>query len=249
MTLVIAHRGSGPTGPEPENTIAAFRAAARLGADGVELDIRRSADHHLVVHHDAVLSTGGLVCETPARELPTAIPSLGEALDACTGLRVNLEVKNSGGEADFDPAQWVAVQTGRLLLERGAKSWDSREGVVVSSFALEALRAVKATAPAVETAWIVGPEMAAVDLVATALGEGLQGVHPFFWLVGADLVRRAHLSGLAVRPWTVNTAEKVGELDRLGVDAVITNEVVAARRALGRTRLANRGGGREQSGT
>src|SRR5260370_35199414 len=49
--LVIAHRGA--SGLAPENTMAAFKLALALGADGVEMDIQLSADGHPVVIHDA----------------------------------------------------------------------------------------------------------------------------------------------------------------------------------------------------
>jgi glycerophosphoryl diester phosphodiesterase len=46
----IAHRGG--AGLEPENTLAAFSRAVRLGCDGAELDVQLSADGVAVVHHD-----------------------------------------------------------------------------------------------------------------------------------------------------------------------------------------------------
>src|SRR2546430_16980948 len=49
--LVIAHRGA--SAAAPENTLAAFRLAADLGADGIELDVRGTADGQLVVLHEA----------------------------------------------------------------------------------------------------------------------------------------------------------------------------------------------------
>lgn len=60
MTRIIAHRGASRVAPE--NTLAAFRAAARLGADGVELDVHASRDGALVVIHDHDVSrtTGGV---------------------------------------------------------------------------------------------------------------------------------------------------------------------------------------------
>jgi glycerophosphoryl diester phosphodiesterase len=51
---VIAHRGA--SGLAPENTLAAFRLAARLGADGVELDVHLSADGVPIVIHDKRLN-------------------------------------------------------------------------------------------------------------------------------------------------------------------------------------------------
>lgn len=48
--LVIAHRGA--SDEEPEHTLAAYRRAFEHGADGVECDVRLTADHHLVCVHD-----------------------------------------------------------------------------------------------------------------------------------------------------------------------------------------------------
>src|SRR5690349_18442492 len=50
IPLVIAHRGA--SGLAPENTMAAFRLAVALGADGFELDVQLSADGQPVVIHD-----------------------------------------------------------------------------------------------------------------------------------------------------------------------------------------------------
>ena len=49
-TLIWAHRGASMQ--FPENTLAAFKRAAELGADGIELDVSLSADGRVVVMHD-----------------------------------------------------------------------------------------------------------------------------------------------------------------------------------------------------
>src|SRR3989442_171546 len=80
-----------------ENTLEAFTAARSLGADGVELDIHRSADGALVVHHDAAAPGLGVLAEHSLAEIRAVIPSvptLDEALDTCAGMFVNVEVKN-----------------------------------------------------------------------------------------------------------------------------------------------------------
>ena len=52
--LVIAHRGA--SGLAPENTLAAFRLAAALGAEGVEMDVQLTADGQAVVIHDSYVN-------------------------------------------------------------------------------------------------------------------------------------------------------------------------------------------------
>src|SRR5207244_11192765 len=59
MALVIGHRGAPALAQE--NTIAGFLAAARLGADGVELDVRRTADRS-EEHTSELQSPDHLVC-------------------------------------------------------------------------------------------------------------------------------------------------------------------------------------------
>ncbi|MBV9880437.1 MAG: glycerophosphodiester phosphodiesterase [Gemmatirosa sp.] len=65
--LVVGHRGN--SAHAPENTLASFRQAVALGADALELDVRLTADGHVVVHHDATLDRTtdgtGAVAATP----------------------------------------------------------------------------------------------------------------------------------------------------------------------------------------
>jgi glycerophosphoryl diester phosphodiesterase len=69
--LVIAHRGA--SGLAPENTMAAFRLAIALGADGFEFDVQLSADGQAVVIHDARVNRTtdrtGMVAALTAEEL------------------------------------------------------------------------------------------------------------------------------------------------------------------------------------
>src|SRR4029078_7765283 len=93
QTAIIAHRGA--SADYPENTVEAFRAAGPLGANWVELDVRRTADGAPAVHHDAQLRAGRAIVGAAAADLPESVPSLAQALDACRPLGVNVEIKNS----------------------------------------------------------------------------------------------------------------------------------------------------------
>ena len=111
---VIAHRGASRA--ERENTLEAFRRAGLMGADAVELDVRRTADGAMAIHHDASLSDGRLICELQAADLPAHIPLLSAALDACEGMWVNIEIKNHPADADFDASDSLAAKVASLKI-------------------------------------------------------------------------------------------------------------------------------------
>ncbi len=153
---VQAHRGS----PDPasgigENTLAAFDRARRLGAAGVELDVRRTADGALAVHHDPVVPGAGALHELGADSLPASVPLLEEALEACRGLVVNVEVKNLPGEAGFDPEERVAAAVARLVA-----ALEPDRPVVVSSFWPRSLEVVREIDGGIVTGLLLTPRTA-----------------------------------------------------------------------------------------
>src|SRR5690606_37488045 len=101
--LVLGHRGSPLRAPE--NSLRSFALALEAGADGVELDVQRSADGVPVVIHDPTLErTGhgeGPVAARTWEELSRLtgggepIRSLRQAADwaAATGAWLNVEIK------------------------------------------------------------------------------------------------------------------------------------------------------------
>lgn len=52
---IIAHRGFWNTDGSAENSLTAIKEAVRIGADGVEFDLRVTADDSIVVVHDAIV--------------------------------------------------------------------------------------------------------------------------------------------------------------------------------------------------
>src|SRR3954452_3796790 len=92
--------GSGPL----FNTLPSFPWCRDQGADGVELDVRRTADDHIVVVHDVEVDARA-IADTRRRDLPAAIPDLVDVLDVCTGLTVVVELKNFPEDAAWDPSQ------------------------------------------------------------------------------------------------------------------------------------------------
>jgi glycerophosphoryl diester phosphodiesterase len=222
---VIAHRGASAAHP-PGNTLAAFHAAGSLGATWVELDVRRTADDALAVHHDAQLPDGRSIVDLAAAALPDWVPLLGAALDACAGLGVNIEIKNSPGEADHDPGARAAEAVLALLAERSAG--DPSGPYLVSSFDLATIDRVRALDPAIPTAYLVTEPT--IDALDRAAGGGHGAIHPWYGLVTAASVEASRARGLAVNVWTVDDPDQIGSLAALGVDGVVTNvpDVAAA---------------------
>ncbi len=221
MTSVWAHRGC--TEPAAENTVEAFLEAARLGADGVELDVRRSADAALVVHHDAAIPGVGPVCDTVVRDLPGQVPLLTAALAACEGLVVNIEIKNSPDEPGYDPDEEVARMVAELVADG-----DLFDRVIVSSFQTATLDAVRGADPRVPVGWLLGLAADVPDALECAAAAGYQALHPFVTQVGQALADRAEQLGLALNVWTVNADDDLRAVKALGVDAVITDRTAAA---------------------
>lgn len=226
MPLVYGHRGA--SAAAPENTLAAFELARAQGADGVELDVRRSADGHTAVHHDAALPDGRVVAETRRADLPDTVPTLEQALDACQGMVVNIELKNLPIDVDFDPGCTVADDVVAVLRARGG-----RDRVLISSFHVPTVDRIKAIAPELETGILTFVDPSAADGIRLAVERGHDAVHPHTGVVDAELVRAAHDAGLAVNVWTVDDPARIRELAELGVDGIVTNVPDAARAALG----------------
>ncbi len=239
--LVFAHRGAKCVAPE--NTLPAFQAAIRLGADGVELDVQYSSDGKLVIVHDLSLEkttngTGRVTAHTldELRQLDagshfspefagTPIPTLDEVLDLAKGrLLVNIELKSldiTGARLGADVV--AAVRAHKMADE-----------VVISSFNPFALRASKRAGPEIEHALLLAPDTSGWTRWGLTLRYSVaDGVHPETPMVDAAYVNWARRRKMPVRVWTVNEEAKMRELAALGVDALITDTPDVALAVLG----------------
>lgn len=220
--LVIAHRGA--SGIEVENTLAAFRAARPLGADAVELDIHETADGAFLVHHGNMVG-GRHISHCPLHEireqlLPNGEPApvLEEALAAILpGMMACVETKMLSPEndqrflavLDRSPApQRVAIHAfdHRIIHRLGEARPHLRRGVISASYPVNPVRCM-------------------ADADAQVLWEEW----PF---IDEPLVAAVHGAGMALYAWTVNDAERMEHLLRLGVDGLCTDHPNVARRAI-----------------
>ncbi|HWF14810.1 MAG TPA: glycerophosphodiester phosphodiesterase [Acidimicrobiales bacterium] len=221
MTSVFAHRGCSEG--RTENTLEAFAEARRRGADGVELDVRLTADGALAVHHDAELPGLGPIATLGVADLPAYVPLLADALAASDGMVVNVEIKNAPQDPGWDEGEAVAACTAAAIDEAG---WTDR--VIVSSFQPATLRAVQVADGRLALGVLWGWAVELGPALVEARQAGFRAVHPFVTTVTPELVDQAHAAGLAVNVWTVNAPHDLEAMVTLGVDAVITDRIAAA---------------------
>jgi glycerophosphoryl diester phosphodiesterase len=215
---VIAHRGASKA--EKENTLAAFRRAGEMGSHAVELDVRRTADGRMAIHHDAALADGRLIFQTHSSELPADLPNLDEALDACAGMWVNIEIKNYPQDPDFDETDMLAATVARYLEKRGD---DHRW--LISCFHRGTVDAMRTLRPEVRTAWLtMGVRPEEYEKTARSLANsGHTALHPYFGHVTKECIDVFHSHGVQVNSWTVDDPAKMAELVQWGIDGLCTN--------------------------
>jgi glycerophosphoryl diester phosphodiesterase len=210
---VIAHRGA--SGHALENSLAAFRLAAELGADGIELDVHASRDGELFVHHDALLPGEGPIAALPAERVGAhrlangePVPTLAQSLATIGSRDVWVEVK--GLDPAFDVVLLDVLERGpaperyavhgfdhRIVARLGRLRPGLRRGVLLSSYLLDPIEPLRATGAG--TLWQEH------NLVDQALVDAL------------------HAAGYRLVAWTVNELADLQRLVRLGVDGLCGN--------------------------
>jgi glycerophosphoryl diester phosphodiesterase len=220
MTWVIAHRGAwgrAAPGAPAENTLEAFEAAIALGADMIELDVRRTRDGQLIVYHDArvkTVPTSSMRYDAlKIKGTRTQPPLLDEVL-ALTKDRIalNLEVKESGYVAET-----VA------LVRRHAV-----ESCVLTSFLDEVVLEAKTLAPELHTGLVIatGLRRALSTRVPAAKADTL-ALHRR--LADAAGLAKAAAAGVPCVIWTVNGPRALDRyLGHPAVEGVITDRPALA---------------------
>jgi glycerophosphoryl diester phosphodiesterase len=216
-TQIAGHRGASKA--FRENTLDAFTGALAMGAHMVELDVRRTADGQMIVHHDAHIETKGPIVNLRADELPGYVPSLEQALNACAGMDVNVEIKSDAREPDHDPDHWLAQAVVELLVSRSDAA-----RMIVSSFDRSCIDRVRELAPQLRTGFLYVMPLPSIDeIIETTRAGGHVAIHPHHAGVNEDVVTKAHRHGLAVNVWTIDDLDRIRELADIGVDTIITN--------------------------
>lgn len=210
----IAHRGA--SGLEPENTLRAFRLAEELGADGLELDLRVTADHQLAVIHDVTVgrTTNGFgpIRTKTLAELRRLDAGMGEQIPtfqeviAQTTLPIQAELKTR------EAAKYLLPLLSRdHLLQR----------IRPISFDARVVRRIKAQAPELEVGLIAA--RASARIVERALWARASLISLGVTALTAESVEMCRQANLKVSVWTVDDPAQMRRVIQLGVDAIVTN--------------------------
>lgn len=226
---VLGHRGS--RRPGPENTPEAVRAALTSGADGSEIDVRRTADGGLVCVHDPMVQGRPVITQTTKELAAVGVFGLPEVMAAATGGRLVIEVKNDSREPDFNAgalaAQWLTKALHGLIGPPAAAAQD----VLISSFDLVAVGVARDSGW--RTAFLSPPLMSLTKGAARARRAGCDELHAHISVIGASKsVAAVRDSGLGLIAWTVTSERQARRLRRLGIDGVICDDPAATVSAL-----------------
>lgn len=198
-TQIVAHRGE-HTHAE-ENTLAAFAAAVEVGAEQIELDVRRSRDGIPLVVHDADLDGQPLAALTWAeiRARKPTIPTLEETLSHIKGkITLDIELKEAGYEE-----QVLALVSDILTPEE----------FVITSFLPQVVQRVKTLlSPQPKVGLLIeeksGELLQAKGSLLTRCRElGADFLAPHYSWVNLQFLAEAEQAGIPLYVWTVNDPE------------------------------------------
>ena len=227
--LVTAHRGDSEL--LRENTLVAIKSAIEKGADIVEIDIRESADGHLIVLHDRSLERlwgyPKSADELTLQEIESVgfaeyrIPALSTVLDQFISSEADLMIDMDS--ATYALAALTAVTRSALPIER-----------VIWCGALEAMTIIRDHSVDARI-WLpwneVGPfNQELIDLVRP---ESINS-HYSYW--NAEKVARAHALGLKTSAWTIDDAPTMRWARAIGIDSITSNKMTLLQNVLGEDR-------------
>ncbi len=238
--LIYGHRGASAV--EPENTMRAFERAFRDGADGVECDVRLTSGGEVIVLHDVdTLRVAGTSVRARTASLADLrridvgtgerIPLLADLLDLASarGGLVNVELKG-------DDVNRAALVRATMQVVRDSKAMKAR--VLYSTFDVAMFLMLRAARVATAQAAPVGLLLETSSAERFARRGWMKAispnaVHPPHHALSASFASRIKSTGAVLNVWTVDATADLLRMNELGVDGVVSNDVLHARTVLG----------------
>ncbi len=252
---VFAHRGASKE--FPENTLQAFRRAAGLNVDFIEVDIRFTRDERFALIHDGSIGRttngsgkvsdysmhelkefdaayyftkdGGLTY--PSRGKGISMMSLDELFETFPHQKIDIDIK------DKNPDQI------KKLVEVIEK-YNASDRIIAASKYLANLKALRKLRPQITTAFSISETFFLYSLHKFGFlfldipfkGSVLQIPETYgsFRLVTESFLKELHGRGIELHVWTINIGKDMKRLIEIGVDGIMTDDPALLLKALGR---------------
>ncbi len=239
--IIVAHRGDKACAPE--NTLSAFKEAAKKGADAVEFDVKLTIDGQVIVIHDQTVdrTTNGkgnvanlsfselrrldAGLQFPGQFPEEKIPSLEEVFETVGKLLyMNIELTNYS-----TPSDTLVLNVVEMVKKHGMQ-----RRVLFSSFLPWNLRKARTLLPEVPCGLLTMRGWMGFWGRSFGWRDSYDALHPFFTDLNAGLINRVHAAGKQVNVWTVYKEVDMKRMIGLGVDGLITGNLSRALNLLGR---------------
>lgn len=201
MTLIIAHRGFADNCRE--NTLEAYQKAIDVGADAIELDIRKTRDNVLISFHDEFICKKQIARLTYAeindlaRSLNFNVPTLEEVLKLVRGkIKLDIELKEKGYEIEI-----INLVLNYLNIEQ----------FILTSFHFPSLLTTKISFPKIQTGLILANQITKYFNLNKKLNS-IDCLVLNLKLLNSDCLKINQKSNKSIIVWTVNTSIDIENL-------------------------------------
>jgi glycerophosphoryl diester phosphodiesterase len=237
--IAIAHRGGDAAGEGRENTLAAFRAASKLGYEYGETDVILTADGQVAAIHGSRNWLQTQFNGHPPRRALQRMTMKDIRSHAVEGIRITslkeLLEKLPDMKFFIDPkTDQVVLPLSKLLKEAGAL-----ERVCVGSFSYErVVHFQKIAREPVSTSFIIGRGVRLVNKGRAMLKSGrlkhIEAVQLHHSLISKEMVDLVHSHGFKALVWTANSPLSIKNAMRCGADGIISDRVTLLKGTLDR---------------
>lgn len=225
---IIGHRGA--RGEAPENTLAGFQYIHALGIRAVEFDVRQLKDDELIImHDDNFLRTTGIdqaLYDLNSTELEAynqaniwmdwdtqITPTLTQTLNIIHDFEhIEVEVK----------AVATKIEAEKLVLALQKQLQGFEQTAVITSFDLKIHQALEQQKSSFKRGLLIEE-----DIKELAIEQALQlGCCQIGWmnqLATDEMIQATQKAGLSMSVWTVNDIQRAKQLQKLGIDGLITD--------------------------
>ncbi len=229
--LTISHKGAGNYAPP--NTLKAIQKAIQYEADFVEIDVHKTKDDNIVLIHDAKIQNSSGGCEN-IRDMALEqikkinvgegekIPTLEEVIPIAKN-KINLQIEIK--------AEGMTENLVNLLNQE-----DLNDSSIISSFSLIELIKLKKKAPYIKIGYLFPAEMNNIRLIKRNITKASKNhfyaVHPHFSVITEEIIQFSKKNNLLVNAWTVNDKNSMMNLIKIGVNGIITDEIMLLKKCL-----------------